>query len=129
MVLKRQGHFLNALKYFEKSLQIDLNSFPPTHPDLATRYSNMGRVYYGLKDYLNAMFYYQKTLDICRLSLPHNHPALLRAIENYQNTITLLPINNLQSIPEKQYAKTKSSKRRRLSDRVINYVHTVKRRH
>ena len=85
MVLKRQGHFLNALKYFEKSLEIDLNSLPPTHPDLATTYSYMERVYYGLKDYLNAMFYYQKTLDICRLSLPHNHSALLRAIENYQN--------------------------------------------
>jgi tetratricopeptide (TPR) repeat protein len=133
MVLKKQGQFVNALQYFEKSLQIDLHLLPPTHPDLATTYSNIGTVYFGLKDYLNARFYYQKTLDIRRLSLPKNHPALLKAIENYQNTIMLVPINIIQSastVFEIQYSQSKLSKRsRRLTHRVSDYVHTIKRKH
>ncbi|CAF1551223.1 unnamed protein product [Rotaria magnacalcarata] len=39
------GEYSKALEYYEKALKIREISLPPTHPDLATSYNNIGQVY------------------------------------------------------------------------------------
>ncbi|CAF3078956.1 unnamed protein product [Rotaria sp. Silwood2] len=90
IVLKRQEHFNDTLKHFQKSLQIDINFLSRIHSDLATTYSNIGKVYFILNDYYHGLSYYKMTRNIRRLLLPHNHPYLLAAEENDLNTDILL---------------------------------------
>ncbi|CAF4555589.1 unnamed protein product [Rotaria magnacalcarata] len=73
------GEYSKALEYYEKSLKIREISLPPTHPDLAQSYNNIGGVYYNMGEYSKALPLLEKTLDIFRKSLPSTHPH----IENY----------------------------------------------
>ncbi|CAF0907271.1 unnamed protein product [Adineta ricciae] len=128
MVLKKQGEYVDAIKHLEKSLQIDLSRLPSTHPDLAITYSNIGRVYINLKDYYHAAKYFQKTVNIRRLSLPQNHPSLLIAIANYENTLALLPENNLQTTSSAPVQSTPFKHSHRLNRTLSSYAKMLKRK-
>ncbi|CAF4725933.1 unnamed protein product, partial [Rotaria socialis] len=39
------GKYSKALEYYEKSLKIREISLPPTHPNLAVSYNNIGQVH------------------------------------------------------------------------------------
>ncbi|CAF1589293.1 unnamed protein product, partial [Rotaria magnacalcarata] len=70
------GEYSKALEYYEKSLKIREISLPPTHPDLAQSYNNIGTTYYGMGEYSKALSYLEKALAIYRNSLPPTHPHI-----------------------------------------------------
>ncbi|CAF1320709.1 unnamed protein product, partial [Rotaria magnacalcarata] len=70
------GEYSKALEYYEKANKIYETSLPPTHPDLATAYNNIGGVYYNMGEYSKALSYLEKALDIFRMSLPSTHPHI-----------------------------------------------------
>ncbi|CAF4817809.1 unnamed protein product, partial [Rotaria socialis] len=72
-----------ALEYYEKSLKIREKALPPTHPDLATSYNNIGQLYEGMEEYSKALPLLEKALSIKQKSLPSTHPS----IKNVLNAI------------------------------------------
>ncbi|CAF1533235.1 unnamed protein product, partial [Rotaria magnacalcarata] len=73
-----------ALEFYEKSLKIKEISLPPTHPDLATAYNNIGGVYYNMGEYSKALPLLEKALGIWRMSLPPTHPNIQTAMDNIE---------------------------------------------
>ncbi len=65
-----------ALKYFHKTLKIELEHLPSNHPDLATTYNNMAAVYTDIHDYQSVREYVNKALEIRKESLPSWHQDL-----------------------------------------------------
>jgi tetratricopeptide (TPR) repeat protein len=49
---------------------------PSNHPSLAITYTNIGDLYYQMKDYPSALDYHQKALQIQQRALPNTHVAL-----------------------------------------------------
>ena len=76
LALKRQEQYNKAKNYFHNALDIALTRFPPTHPDIAGLYQNMGSLYYEQDDFSNAMDYQKKSLALQTISVPANHPSL-----------------------------------------------------
>ncbi|CAF5216133.1 unnamed protein product, partial [Rotaria magnacalcarata] len=70
------GEYSKALEFYEKSLKIREISLPPTHPDLAQSYNNIGMTYYPMGEYSKAFSYLEKALGILRKSLPSTHPHI-----------------------------------------------------
>ncbi|CAF2099722.1 unnamed protein product [Rotaria magnacalcarata] len=70
------GDYSKALKYYEKANKILEISLPPTHPDLAQSYNNIGLVYKNMGEYSKALSYLEKALGIWRKSLPSTHPHI-----------------------------------------------------
>ncbi|CAF4150510.1 unnamed protein product, partial [Didymodactylos carnosus] len=83
---RNQGDYEKALKSHEKSLEIQLISLPPNHPDIATTYNNIGLVYDNQGDYEKALKAYKKALSIVRRTLPLAHPTR-RVIESAITTV------------------------------------------
>ncbi|CAF5047691.1 unnamed protein product, partial [Rotaria socialis] len=79
-----------ALEYVEKSHKIYEISLPPTHPDLASSYNNIGLVYYNMGEYSKALPLLEKALGIFRKSLPLTHPhikSVLNAIDRVKEKL------------------------------------------
>ncbi|CAF4410244.1 unnamed protein product, partial [Rotaria magnacalcarata] len=70
------GEYSKALDFHEKANKIYEISLPPTHPELATSYNNIGTTYYGMGDYSKALSYLEKALSIRQKSLPPTHPHI-----------------------------------------------------
>ncbi|CAF2736515.1 unnamed protein product [Rotaria sp. Silwood2] len=85
----RQGDYEKAIRYYERTLEIEEKTLPPNHPDLAISYGNIGLVYLKMGEYSKALFFYEKTLEIQQKTLPTNHPDLATSYNNigmvYQN--------------------------------------------
>jgi tetratricopeptide (TPR) repeat protein len=77
------GNYPKALSYYEKALEIQKQSLPPNHPDLAMSYNNVGNVYLNMDDYPKALSSYKIPLEIQKQSLPPNHPNL----QTYRNNL------------------------------------------
>jgi tetratricopeptide (TPR) repeat protein len=77
-----QGEYPEAIKLYEKTLEIQQQSLPPNHPNLGISYNNIGEVYDNMGDYSKALSNYQKALEIQRQSLPPNHPDLSASYNN-----------------------------------------------
>ncbi|CAF4291026.1 unnamed protein product, partial [Adineta steineri] len=71
-----QGDYEKAIWYYEQGLEIQQNTLPPNHLDLATSYNNIGSVYDHMGENSKALSYYEKALEIKEKSLPSNHPSL-----------------------------------------------------
>jgi tetratricopeptide (TPR) repeat protein len=71
-----QGHYEEAITFYEKSLAISQKTLPPTHPDLAVSYNNIGNVYRNMGEYSKALSYHEKVLEIRQKTLPPTHPDL-----------------------------------------------------
>ena len=71
-----QGEYREAIKFYEKALEIYQKTLPANHPLLATSYNNIGLVYSKMGDYSKALSYYEKDLEIQQKSRPPNHPDL-----------------------------------------------------
>jgi tetratricopeptide (TPR) repeat protein len=71
-----RGEYHEAIKLFEKALEIQQRTLPPHHISLAASYNNIGKVYYSMGDNSKALFHYAKALEIRQQSLPPNHPDL-----------------------------------------------------
>jgi tetratricopeptide (TPR) repeat protein len=71
-----QGEYEEAITFFDKSLAIRQQLFPPNHFTFALPYANIGLVYYNMGDYPKALSSHEKALAIRQQSLPPNHPDL-----------------------------------------------------
>ncbi|CAF2730118.1 unnamed protein product [Rotaria sp. Silwood2] len=82
LVLKQQDKYDEALKNYERALEIKLAHPPPRHPSLATAYSNISGICQSRKDYSKALSFLEKTLEIKQKSFPPNHPSLIATHRN-----------------------------------------------
>jgi tetratricopeptide (TPR) repeat protein len=79
---QQKGDYKEALKFYQKTLQLCQKSLSPNHPNLATTYNNIGQVYHNMGDYSRALEFYQKTLEIQQKSLSPNHLSLATTYGN-----------------------------------------------
>ena len=70
------GEYWKALSSYEKALEIQLQSLPPTHSHLAMSYNNIGLVYENINNYSKARSFYERAVNIGQQSLSSNHPEL-----------------------------------------------------
>ncbi|CAF1314499.1 unnamed protein product [Rotaria magnacalcarata] len=78
----QQGKYPEAVKFYEKSLEIYRKTLPEDDASLAPTYSNIGGVYKNMGEYSKALEYYEKSLKIKEISLPPNHPDLATSYNN-----------------------------------------------
>ncbi|CAF5225717.1 unnamed protein product, partial [Rotaria magnacalcarata] len=71
-----QGKYPEAVKFYEKSLEIERKTLPEDDASLASTYSNIGIVYKNMGEYSKALEYYEKDIAIKKISLPPTHPDL-----------------------------------------------------
>ncbi|CAF3471697.1 unnamed protein product [Rotaria socialis] len=71
-----QGKYPEAVKFYEKCLEIKRKILPEDDASLASTYGNIGRVYNNMGEYSKALEFYEKSLKIREISLPANHPDL-----------------------------------------------------
>jgi tetratricopeptide (TPR) repeat protein len=76
LVYKNMCEYSKALSYYEKALEIQQETLPTNHPDLAASYNNIGTAYCGMGKYPEALSYYERALKIFQSSLPPNHPSI-----------------------------------------------------
>ena len=60
----QQGHYDQALHFYEIALRMYRDHLPTDHPNIASCYNNMGMVYDSKKDYKKALEYYEDALKI-----------------------------------------------------------------
>ncbi|CAM4837505.1 unnamed protein product [Rotaria magnacalcarata] len=77
-----QGKYQEAVKFYEKSLEIERKTLPEDDASLAPTYSNIGTVYKNMGEYSKALEYYEKSHKIKEISLPPNHPSLAATYGN-----------------------------------------------
>jgi tetratricopeptide (TPR) repeat protein len=77
-----QGNNAEAIEFYEKSLEINKETLPENHSDLATSYNNLGLVYDNMGKHSQALSYYKKALEIYQKSLPINHRNFAAAYNN-----------------------------------------------
>jgi tetratricopeptide (TPR) repeat protein len=80
--MDEQGEYADAIKFYEKSLEIRLQNLPPNHPDLASSYNNISMMYDDRGEYSKALSYCTKALEIKQKTLPANHPDLTTSYNN-----------------------------------------------
>ena len=56
-----KGEYEEAITFFEKSLKIQEKTTPPTHPNMAISYNNIGSVYGSMGDYPQATLVSRKS--------------------------------------------------------------------
>ncbi|CAF4222907.1 unnamed protein product, partial [Rotaria sordida] len=76
------GQYNEAIKFYQKSLDIEEKTLPPNHPDLATSYNNIGSVYNKMGEYSKALSSHEKSLAINKIAHPPNHPNLATSYNN-----------------------------------------------
>jgi tetratricopeptide (TPR) repeat protein len=77
-----QGEYNEAIRFYEKSLEIYKKTLPPTHSNLAVSHNNIGNVYFNMGNYSKALSSYEQALEIQQHSLPSNHPDLAMSFNN-----------------------------------------------
>ena len=77
-----QGKSTEAIKYYQKYLDISKSHLPADHPDMATSHSNIGVVYAKMGEYSKALEYHQKSLEIRKKSFPADHPDMADSYNN-----------------------------------------------
>ena len=110
---RRTCKYDKALENHKKALEIKLQSLPENHPNIASSYNNIGRVYDSMSEYTKALMNYKKALELKLQSLPKNHPNIAdsynnvgivydemgeygKALENHKKALEI----KLQSLPE-----------------------------
>ena len=79
---KNQGEYEEAMKYFEKSIEIKERTLDKNRPSLATSYNNIALVYNDMGEYSKALKYYEKSIEIREISLSKNHHSLATSYNN-----------------------------------------------
>ncbi|CAF3998677.1 unnamed protein product, partial [Rotaria magnacalcarata] len=91
-VKRGQGEYKDAVKFYEKSLEIERKILPEDDASLAPTYSNMGLVFNDMGDYSKALEYYEKSHQIREKTLPPTHSNLATSYNK---------IGGLKTLPEK----------------------------
>jgi tetratricopeptide (TPR) repeat protein len=84
--LYTQHNFDEALTNFEKALEY----IPPTYPERARIFDNIGSIYYALENYSTALLYYQTAMQIEQNSIWPSHPDNNRTHLNLAKTLDKL---------------------------------------
>ena len=71
-----QGQYEDAVKYYEKSIEINEQTLDKNDPDFSASYNNIASVYNKMSEYSKALQYYKKSIEIKYKALPKNHPNL-----------------------------------------------------
>ncbi|CAF5229002.1 unnamed protein product, partial [Rotaria magnacalcarata] len=69
MLKDDQGKYQEAVKFYEKSLEIKRKTLPEDDASLAPTYSNIGEVYRNMGEYSKALAYNEKALKITQKAL------------------------------------------------------------
>ncbi|CAF1297967.1 unnamed protein product [Didymodactylos carnosus] len=81
----KQAEYVEAIRFYEKSIEAYEMYSPEDHLGTAWSYSNLGLVYSNMSGYEKAHSYYEKALAIRQQSLPFNHPDLASSYNNIGN--------------------------------------------
>ncbi|CAF1156869.1 unnamed protein product [Adineta steineri] len=81
-VKDQQGHYEQAIEYFEKALGMWEKTLPANHSLLATSHNNIGSVYKNMKEHSKALSFFEKALEINEKILPENHPHMAMSYNN-----------------------------------------------
>ncbi|CAM4972775.1 unnamed protein product [Rotaria socialis] len=73
---RQQGKYPEAVKFYEKSLEIYRKTLSEDDASLAPTYGNIGQVYDSMGEYSEALEFNEKANKIVEISLPANHPDL-----------------------------------------------------
>ncbi|CAF2895149.1 unnamed protein product [Rotaria sp. Silwood2] len=71
-----KGEYKEAVKFFEKALEIKRKTVPEDDPSLANTYTGIGLLYNNMGDYSKALEYYEKAHQISERALPLRHSNL-----------------------------------------------------
>jgi tetratricopeptide (TPR) repeat protein len=85
LAMKNQGEYEEALIFFEKALEIDKETLPSNHPDLAMSYDAIGNAHTDMNDYWTALSFYEEALEIRQQSLSTDHLDLASSYNNIGN--------------------------------------------
>jgi len=87
-IKNKKGDYIEALKLYQKSLEIRQKYVDLNPDDLVNNYNNIGFMHDKLGDYSKAIEFYQKSLDICLKPFPSNQSNLATInndmAQNYQ---------------------------------------------
>ena len=61
---EHNNQYDNALKFYKKTLNIDLKLYGENHPNIAISYNDIGLIYKDIAQYNKALFYLNKALEI-----------------------------------------------------------------
>jgi len=84
-ILLQEGKFKEALDYYQLDLGINISTYGPNHPTLATSYSNIGLTLQNKGDYLKALQYLEmglairekNNIDKTKLATTYNHIGIV----------------------------------------------------
>ena len=96
------GDYDNALPYYEKALELQLQTYGEESEEVVGSYNSIGDVYYYKNEHDAARRYYDKALAICLRALGENHPA---TAESYNNIGTLYYAQNEYDTALEYYEK------------------------
>ncbi|CAF1629856.1 unnamed protein product, partial [Rotaria magnacalcarata] len=82
MLKKDQGKYPEAVKFYEKSLEIERKTLPEDDASLANTYNNIALAYDNMGEYLNALDFYQKARKIKEKSMSADNPDLALTYNN-----------------------------------------------
>ncbi|NLL53751.1 MAG: tetratricopeptide repeat protein, partial [Clostridiales bacterium] len=74
--------YKEALVWYQKALAINIKTLGPEHPDTATSYNNIARIYDSQGKYEEALVWYQKALAIYEKTLGLDHPNTATTYNN-----------------------------------------------
>ena len=77
-----QGAYQKGIYYYQKALEFDLKSLPPTHPYIAEDLSYLGDCHFKGKQYDSAIFYHKKALEINLSQFGQKHVAVATSYDN-----------------------------------------------
>ena len=77
-----QGHYKEALRYYEKAINLREKTLPEGQLRLAASYNNIGTVYHHMSDYSKALSFYENAFDIRKIALSADHPDLATSYSN-----------------------------------------------
>jgi tetratricopeptide (TPR) repeat protein len=70
-----EGEYEKAVRFYEKSIEINKKILPPTHPDLIASYTNIGIVYEKMVKYSKTCSFDEKPIEIYQTTVASNHPT------------------------------------------------------
>ncbi|CAF2213502.1 unnamed protein product, partial [Rotaria magnacalcarata] len=77
-----QGKYPEAVKFYEKDLEIERKTLPEDDASLTDLYNDMGLVYNNMGEYSKPQKYNEKDIAIKKISLPPTHPDLATSYNN-----------------------------------------------
>ncbi len=83
MAWDAKGEYDKAIEYYEKSLKSDLKTFGEDHPDVATRWNNLGGAQHAKGEYDKAIEYFEKSLKSDLKTFGEDHPR----VATYRNNL------------------------------------------